>query len=367
MPARPARPRPHEVVGMPALPPAGLAAWGMRTRARLGRIHRSMVPPPLRLLEGLLGVLDTGAVVALHELRVADALDGWCTVDHLARRLDVEPEPLERLLRYCAARGWLRIDRRGRVGPNAVTRFLRVDHPGGWSKWVDLVGGADVLGAVGALGAAVRSGDEAFAVANGAGFFDWMSGHPERGRAFDGAMAAGGRLHALALDAALDWSGAQRVCDVGGGDGSLLRALLAAHDHLAGVLVDLPAVTDRAEPADRLEIRPGDAFERVPADCDTYLLVNVVHDWSDADAVRLLGRIVSDGPPGARIVVVEAHCSARPADDLAARTDLLMLALAPGGRERTAGELAALGRRAGLRGERVVPLASADFAHVFTR
>src|SRR6478672_4535405 len=44
-----------------------------------------------------------------------------------------------------------------------------------------------------------------------------------------------------------------------------------------------------------------------------------------------------------------------------------MLALAPGGRERTEQQLAELGRRAGLTLRRTVALASADFAHVFTR
>jgi hypothetical protein len=43
-----------------------------------------------------------------------------------------------------------------------------------------------------------------------------------------------------------------------------------------------------------------------------------------------------------------------------------MLALAPGGRERTAQEFAKLGERAGLRLKRSIPLASTDFAHLFT-
>jgi hypothetical protein len=361
-----ARLGPREVVGVRVLPPGRVAAWATRLRQTMGRMHRAMVPPPVQILEGLFGLLDYGGLVALRDLGIPDALVGRTTIDDLARRLNVRAEPLERLLRYGAARGWLRMDRRGRIGPNAVTRFLRADHPGGWSTWVDFAGGSDVLGAVRALGEAVRSGDEAFATANGATFFDWMANHPERGRAFDAAMAAGGRMHGLALAATLDWSGSRKVCDVGGGDGSLLRTLLARQPHLEGVLVDLPEVTARAQPADRLDIKAGDAFEEVPTDCDTYLFVNVIHDWGDDDAVRLLARAVTDSPPQARIVVVEGHRTRQPADDIATRTDLLMLALAPGGRERTAKEFAKLGERAGLRLKRSIPLASTDFAHLFT-
>ncbi len=230
---------------------------------------------------------------------------------------------------------------------------------------MDFIGGSDVLGAVRELGAAVRTGDEAFASANGAAFFEWMAGNPERGRAFDAAMSAGGRLHGLMLAASLNWSASRRVCDVGGGDGSLLRTLLAHQTHLEGVLLDLPSVTANAEPADRLHISAGDAFDELPTDCDTYLFVNVIHDWSDDDAVRLLARARIDGPPDARIVVVEGRRNSRPADDITSRTDLLMLALAPGGRERTTEEFAKLGEQAGLRLKRSVPLPSTDFAHVF--
>ena len=326
-----------------------------------------MAPPPIRILEGLFGLLDAGALVALHELRVADALTGRMAVADLAARLDVDAPSLERLVRYAAARGWLRIDRKGRVAPNAVTRFLRTDHPGGWHAWVDLVGGRDVFDAVRGLGESVRTGEDAFAAANGAPFFDWMGDHPERRAAFDAAMSAGGRLHGLALAEAIDWTAWTRVCDVGGGDGSTLRVLLDHHRHLDGVLLDLPGVTASAPPAARLEIRGGDAFAQVPKDCDAYLYVNVVHDWDDDDSVRLLARAAADAPPGASIIVVEGHRTVRPVDGITTSSDLLMLALAPGGRERTEQQLAVLGRRAGLHLRRTVALASADFAHVFTR
>ena len=140
------------MIGVPVVPPAPVATTAFRFRQALGRAHRAMVPPPVQILESLFGILDWGALVALHELRVADALTGATTTDALATRLGVAADPLDRLLRYSASRGWLRVDRRGRFRPNAVTRFLRTDHPGGWSAWVDLVAGDDVVAAVRALG-----------------------------------------------------------------------------------------------------------------------------------------------------------------------------------------------------------------------
>lgn len=357
----------REILGVPRLPPSRLSQSVARARAGVGRLHAVMAPPPLAILEGLFGLLDHGGLVSLCELGVPDVLDAPCSIDDLARRLAVDEGQLERVIRYAAARHWLRLDRRGRVRPTSVTRFLRRDHPGGWRAWVDFAGASDVTAAVAALGAGIRRGDEPYALANGQRFFDRMRDDPARGSTFDAAMSAGGRMHGLALAAAIDWSAARRVCDVGGGDGSLLRVLLAEQAHLAGVLLDVPAVVARAVPADRLTTVAGDAFLGVPADCDTYLFVNVIHDWHDDDAVRLLARAAADAPSGARIVVVEAERRLRPIDDVALRTDLLMLALAPGGRERTTNELQALAGRAGLRRTRSVRLATNDIAHVLTR
>jgi hypothetical protein len=156
------------VLGVPTLPPARLGSWTLRLRGSLGRLHRAMAPPPVRILEGVFGLLDAGALVALHELRVADGLTGRTTLEDLARRLDVDGASLDRLVRYGAARGWLRIDRKGRLAPNAVTRFLRTGHPGGWAAWVELAGGRDVFDAVRALGESARTGGDAFATAHGA-------------------------------------------------------------------------------------------------------------------------------------------------------------------------------------------------------
>jgi hypothetical protein len=374
---------PRDVLGVPALPPGSVARLGNRVRAGLARVHRAAAPPPGRLLEAALGGLELAALATLCRLELPDRLTGPVPVHRLADELGLDAARLDRLVRYAATRGWVRLDRRGRVRPTRSTAFLRRDHPGGWRAWIEFTAGAEVTAALASLDAGLRADGDAFAAANGQPFFAWMQQHPDRHATFDGAMAAGGRMHGLLLARTLDWSASSRVCDVGGGDGTLLGVLLAQHPHLEGVLLDLPEVVERAAPRPRLTAVGGDAFTAVPEGCDAYLFVNVLHDWDDEAAVTLLRRAaealaalaataataataVGAGERG-RVIVVESEAHARPRDDLAVRADLLMLALTPGGRERTPDEIAALAERAGLRRQGTHVLASGDVAHVLTR
>ena len=196
----------NDVLGIPALPPGAVARGGTRMRAGVARVADVFAMPPVRILEGIFGLLDHRVLVALCEAGVPEALDRPTHIDDLAEQLAVDPDRLARLLRYAVAKRWLRTDRRGRIVPTAFTRFLHRDHPGGWRAWVEFAAGDEVLRAVGALSA--DAGDQdTFEAANGSPFFEWMADHPDRWRVFDQAMAAGGRMHGLALASTLRLEG----------------------------------------------------------------------------------------------------------------------------------------------------------------
>jgi len=371
-----AGPTPADVLGVPFLPPGATTAATNRLRAALGRVHAAMGPPPVQILESLFGILDHRVLVALCEAGVPDHLTGAMTIAELARRTSSDPERLERLLRFGSTRGWLRIDRRGRVRTTRVTRFLRRDHPGGWRSWVEFAGGDDVVAAITAMSARASDTADPFEASNGRAFFEWMAANPQRGATFDRAMAAGARMHALTLDAAVDWSATTTVCDVGGGTGDLLAALLDLEPTLSATVLDRPEVVARAVHHDRLTATPGEAFAHVPPGFDTYLLINVLHDWGDAECIVILERVAeairhrASGPTTpttpsapARLIVLEGDHTTVPRQDIAICTDVLMAALTSGGRERSAADFAALGRAAGLELTSTTRLASGDLAH----
>jgi hypothetical protein len=101
--------------------------------------------------------------------------------------------------------------------------------------------------------------------------------------------------------------------------------------------------------SERAEFIAGDFFESIPGGFDVHLMTAVLHDWSDDDCVRILRNAVHALEPNGRIVVVDSELEPGVRNAFAQATDALMLALTPGGRERTVAQFGALWDRAGLR------------------
>ena len=92
----------------------------------------------------------------------------------------------------------------------------------------------------------IRTGQPAAEKFYGQPFFTWLSHHPEQASRFTGAMANLTSGFKTAAIAALPLDGAGTIVDVGGADGTVLAAILAAHPHMRGVLFDLPHVITSA-------------------------------------------------------------------------------------------------------------------------
>ncbi|HSK31810.1 MAG TPA: methyltransferase, partial [Candidatus Limnocylindria bacterium] len=111
---------------------------------------------------------------------------------------------------------------------------------------------------------------------------------------------------------AYDYPGAGRILDVGGGRGTVVRALLARFPDLKCGLFDLRAVADRARESfavdglsDRCKIEAGSFFEAIPSGYDTYLLMHVLHDWDDAKCIIILTNIRRAIGNDGRLLVLE--------------------------------------------------------------
>ncbi|MHB1534022.1 MAG: methyltransferase [Acidimicrobiales bacterium] len=287
-------------------------------------------------------------------LRIADLIAGGRdTSVGLAGAAGADIGALERLLRHLVAAGVLLREPSGRYSLSPAGQALRDDHPSGLRDRLDMegaVGRADL--AFVHLLSAVRSGAAAFAVQFGRPFWEDLASDPVRRESFDAQMGTDVAAWAPQIVAAFDWGSLGRVVDVGGGDATLLVALLRAYPHLRGTVVDQAPTAGRAREtleaaglSGRGDAVAGSFFDPLPPGAGGYLLSAVLHDWDDEAALAILGRCAdAAGDTGGAFVIEKTGADATsPHSDM----DLRMLVYF-GGAERSLDALAPLAAGAGL-------------------
>ncbi|MBF6079353.1 methyltransferase [Nocardia beijingensis] len=305
------------------------------------------------------------AIRVAATLRLADHVAaGKRTSDALAAAVDADRDALARLLEHLVTAGVLARQGSGGYELTSLGERLRDDHPEGVRRWLDLegaVGRADLCFVH--LLHTVRTGEPAFPRQFGRPFWEDLSADPALGASFDALMGARLVADAPLVAAAYPWGALGHVIDVGGGDASLLIALLRAHDELRGTVVDLAGPAARARRAirtagleHRADARVGSFFDSLPAGAGGYLLSGVLHDWDDDAAVRILRRCADAAAEHGRVLVVDhiGDADGRPPDT---EGDLRMLCYVRG-RERTLGGLREIAESARLQVGSVVAAGS---------
>jgi len=334
------------------------------------RSHESADQAGLAALRTLLrGVQLTGLIGAAATLGLADRIGAEPRpLEALAAETAAAPDRLERLLRALAAFGVFALDAERRVSHTALSRWLRTDSRPSLHHAARYWASPGTFAAWSAFAAALRGGPPPLVAATGESFFDYLAARPEEAAIFDAFMRESPDDRHAAVADALDTEGVRRVVDVGGGDGGLAAALLQANPGLEAVLLERGPVALRAAErlaglglASRCRIVPGDFFAAVPEGGDLYTLSQILHDWDDADAARILALCRAAMAPGGRVAVIERLLppfGCERDDPAAFLADTHMLAILPG-RERSRDDYAALFRRAGLASPDLVPTRSA--------
>jgi len=304
------------------------------------------------------GYWTTQAIFVAAELRIADLLaDGPQSPDDLGKAAGVKGDMLYRVLRALAGIGIFAEDNEGRFMLTPLAETLLGDS--GQLAYARLHG-QELYQSWGKLLEAVRTGDAGFVRAFDTPAFEYFSRNSDRGAVFDKAMTGHHGPEADPMLDAYDFSGFRELVDVGGGNGSLLTAVLKRHPGMHGVLFDLPRVVERAHASmerdgvlERCRIVGGNFLESVSAGGDAYLLRHVVHDWRDEDAATILHNCRNAMKHGGKILVVEIVVPAGNDPSFAKWMDLMMVTY--GGKERSEKQYRELFAKAGLRLTRIVP------------
>jgi orsellinic acid C2-O-methyltransferase len=317
--------------------------------------------PRRPLLQQLIfGFFPSAVLSVAARLRIPDRVaEQPKNSEELADATGTHAPSLYRLLRALAYLGVLEETETGRFGLTDLGELLRSDAPDSMWATTLLFCGEGVWRSWGDLMAGVQTGKPAFERGIGSDPFAEFADNPEASRDFNRAMSEGTRREGPGIIGSYDFSQFRTLVDVGGGDGTLLAAILAATPGLEGVLFDTAAGLAEAHERlgeagvdDRCQVVAGDFFESVPEGADAYIMKSVIHDWDDERCVTILENCHRAMKQDGKVLIVEPVLPPTVRPSFArlgvVMSDLNML-LNTGGRERTEAEFASILHSAGLR------------------
>ncbi|HMD31736.1 MAG TPA: methyltransferase [Candidatus Acidoferrales bacterium] len=309
----------------------------------------------------LSGVALSRAVCSIAELGVADLIESGRPqpVEHLARASKTHEPSLYRILRFVAAYGIFQETANRQFDHTPLSAALRTDAPGSFRAGAQMF--HHLFPAWDGLHQSIQTGEPGFNKVFGAPVFDYIQKHPALGPVFDAGMTSLNGYETPGMLDAYDFSGINVLADIGGGNGSLLSALLTRYPHMKAILFDLGHVAGRATErlkaaglAGRCSVIAGSFFESIPAGADAYLFRHIIHDWTDEQCIQILGHCRKVIPASGKLLIADGVVPAGNAPHPAKDLDMTMLTY-PGGQERTEAQFRSLLQASGFELKSITP------------
>jgi O-methyltransferase len=350
-----------KVTKKPLVAPPGVAVRAvLALRKALLRAADAVVPPHFAVFERVVGGGVCQLVGELARLKVADLLvERPLTGPEIAERTGTNPDAMTRAMRAAVAVGLFARDPSGRFENNRLSAALRSGDVDSCRSFAEYFASRSNMHAWADFGATLQTGKNAFERVHGKSVWQWFDEHPHERETFAHAMMSFTLLDAPGVAAAYPFGELRRLCDVGGGRGTLLSEILIRHPDLRGVLCDAEGVLSSAEEflsqrgvRERVELASGSFFEAVPKGCDAVMMKNILHDWDDARSTLILRNCRAAMERGNKMLIVESLVEAD-SEDIGAISDLQMMVVCGEGRERGRADFERLFAASGFRLGRV--------------
>ncbi|RZC91549.1 hypothetical protein C5167_027608 [Papaver somniferum] len=200
----------------------------------------------------------------------------------------------------------------------------------------------------------------AFEKGMGMDIWKYLEGNPDQSQLFNEGMAGETRLLTKTLieDCRDTFQGLDSLVDIGGGNGTTIKAIYEAFPHIKCTLYDLPHVVANSHDLPNIEKVPGDMFKSVPS-AQAILLKLILHDWTDEECVNILKKCKEAIPKETgKVIIVDVALEEESNHELT-KTRLILdidMLVNTGGRERTADDWENLLKRAGFRSHKIRPI-----------
>jgi len=269
--------------------------------------------PPIddtQIWDSMLSLYNTHAIALALELQVFEAFDAPMSVEELVSKTGYSTRGIKALLAMLKIRGLL--DRHeGRYQLNNLSRtYMLKDSPYYWGPFFSWTSAS--LPNYKIYMENIRDGEtkEEREAADG-----WESGEmdPEFARTITDYMHCHSIASAVGISQTCDFSGVNKLLDVGGGSGCYAIAIANANTDMQATIMELKPVCAVAEDyiakagvSDRVDTKAVDMFrEAWPEGYDAHFFANVFHDWSFETCAELAKKSYASLAPGGRICLQE--------------------------------------------------------------
>jgi hypothetical protein len=279
------------------------------------------------------------------------------TLEELVYACGLDPDVLYRTLRFAIIIDVVNLVEE-KYSLTDVGKFLLKDVQGSVYYGLLLVGSEPWQKAWQNFIYSLTIGENSFESAMRTPFFDFLNQHPRYGTPYNQWMTSSTNFASKAITEAYDFNSFSSVCDIGGGQGILLKHILSENPHLSGILFDQESVVEThllSDQDSKIKIQAGNFFDNVPK-ADVLILKSILHYWNDEKSLTILKNCQKVMNPDSRLLIIEMIIEST-TDIIGAFYDLNMQILL-NGKERTEEEFNLLLQRADLKLNRIIPTKS---------
>jgi hypothetical protein len=308
------------------------------------------------------GYARTQELYTTVKLGIPDQLaNGPKSAEEMAENIGAHPEALFRFLRLLVTRGFITQESDDRFRLTDAGDLLRSDRPDSLNDLILYTGEFSYRAGLGMF-QSIKTGKAGFNEVFGESFFDYLDQNPHLRQLFDKLSGANAIERANAIVNTYDFSGEHTIIDVGGGNGTLIAAILKTNPNNFGVVFESPEVVQETRQylaenslGDKSKVVSGDFFTSDIPKGDILILSNIIHDWDNPNAVSILQNCRSSMDSKSRLLIIEQIMPDHVEEGSAVvGSDITMLILLDGA-ERTRQEYESLLAQADLRIDAVIP------------
>eukprot|EP01133_Synstelium_polycarpum_P014791 gene14791-17485_t len=257
-------------------------------------------------------------------------------VREVAKKVGVNGDALFRIMRALSSFGIFTEMEGGMFTHTPASRILK--DPNGMVNGVNLACNPIIFKMWANLDETMKEGTaQGYQCTGEPNFWQYMQKNKDIQITFKKTMGSFGQVfqHTVLKEIMPEFAQFNRVVDVGGSHGMILREILKCNPTIQeGICFDLPHVLGNVPcPDQRYKEVGGSFFECVP-DADCYVVKFILHDWKDSSCVEILKNIAKSMKPNGKIYVFDNVITSMNDPNSTVLLDIQMMHLFDG-KERT--------------------------------